>query len=170
MNAIDIAIIIITFISCIISVIRGLFKEVISLASWVFAFILSTKYASELSEYLFSSIGNKTVSFAISVLTIFVLVLIIGITINMLFGFIITKIGFGPFDKVLGIVFGFLRAVIIVCVLIFIGMLTDFRKHELWVKSSLIPNYMQVIDWLGMDDMIDIDEIQKKNLELIKSI
>ena len=103
MNVIDIGIISITFISCVISVLRGLIKEVVSIASWTMAFFVSTRYAQPISVKLHSSVGNETVSFAIALVAIFVFVLILGLILNISLGFIISKTGLGPFDKVLGI-------------------------------------------------------------------
>ncbi len=170
MNVIDIGIISITFISCVISILRGLIKEVVSIASWTMAFFISTRYAQTLSTKLHSSVGNETVSFTISLVAIFVFVLILGLILNILLGFIISKTGLGPFDKVLGIFFGFLRAIIIISIFVFIGMITDFRKSELWQDSKFIPNFIQVIDWLGMDDLVDLDAIKDNNMKMLESI
>ena len=167
MNVVDIGIISITFVSCCISVIRGLIKEVVSLSSWVLAFIFSSHYAGSFSEMLQGSIGNKTVSFAVALVTIFVFVLVLGLIINCTLGFILSRTGLGPFDKALGIFFGFLRAVIIICILVFIGMVTDVKNSDLWQDSDLIPNYIQVINWLGMDNIIDINSIKNSGLDVI---
>ncbi|MEE3003152.1 MAG: CvpA family protein [Pseudomonadota bacterium] len=169
MNIIDISIIVIMLISCFISVLRGLFKEVISLASWVLAFVLSVKYASYVSDVFLGSISNKTISFTISLVCIFVLVLVIGIILDKIFVFILSKTGLGPFDKVLGIFFGFTRGVTIVCILVFIGLITNFKHDSLWQGSILIPHYIQVIKWFGVDSMIDLDSIKKSNFNLIKT-
>ena len=164
MNVIDFAIITVMFISCLISLLRGFIKEAVSLASWVLAFSLSSKYAADFSSVFSGSISNPTVRFGLGLVVIFVFVLVIGLIINKTLGLVVSKIGLGPFDKVVGIFFGFTRGVIIVCVIVFVGMMTSFKNDNLWKKSELIPNYIQVIKWLDVDAS-DLPDLKKSNFD-----
>ena len=46
-------------------------------------------------------------------------------------------------------------------------MVTDIKNSDLWQDSDLIPNYIQVINWLGMDNIIDVNSIKNSGLDII---
>ncbi|MBT4885235.1 MAG: hypothetical protein HON55_03680 [Legionellales bacterium] len=167
MNVIDFGIIAVMSASCIISLLRGFIKEVVSLVSWILAFSLSTKYAHDFSSAFSGSISNSTVRFGLALVLIFVFVLVLGLIINKTLGFVVSKIGLGPFDKVIGIFFGFIRGVLIVSVIVFVAMMTSFKNDKLWKKSELIPNYIQVIKWLDVD-AFDLPDLKPGNFDMIK--
>jgi membrane protein required for colicin V production len=151
MNIIDFSIIAVLTVSCIISLLRGFVKEVVSLASWILAFTLSTSYAEKGQHVFAGSISNPTVQFGLSLILIFILVLLLGAIINKLVGLVISKVGLGPFDKIIGLFFGFTRGVLLVCTVVFFAMMSNIENSLVWKRSVLLPNFISVIDWLDVD-------------------
>ena len=151
MNVIDFSIVGVLLVSCVISLLRGFVKEVVSLASWVLAFAISTSYAEKGQQVFVGTIHNPTVRFGLSLVLIFILVLLIGAIINKLLGLVITKTGLGPFDKIIGLFFGFSRGVLLVCTVIFFAMMSNIENSMVWKRSELLPNFISVIDWLDVD-------------------
>lgn len=150
MNIIDFSIIGVLCISCLISLLRGFVKEVVSLASWVLALTISTNYAEKGQKLFVGTIDNATVRFGLSLVLIFILVLLIGTIINKLLGLMVTKTGLGPFDKIIGLFFGFTRGVLLVCTVIFFAMMGNVENTRVWKRSELLPNFISIIDWLDV--------------------
>ena len=63
MNWLDTTIIIITGLSCIFGLWRGLVREVLSLVTWVLALLVARTYSEVLVNFLFMSIDNVTVRY-----------------------------------------------------------------------------------------------------------
>lgn len=170
MNIIDFSIIGALTISCIISLMRGFIKEVVSLVSWLLAFTLSISYAEKAQQLFAGSIHNVTVRFGLSLALIFIFVLLIGAIINKILGYIVTQTGFGAFDKIIGLFFGFIRGVLLICIVIFFAMMTSVEHAKLWKRSELIPHFIAVIDWLDIDNLdlprFDPDQLRLSSNEL----
>jgi membrane protein required for colicin V production len=135
----DYAVVIILLASIIVSVIRGLVKEILSVIGWVAAFVLANLYGSTVGEALpmhGASPGLRLVAgFAIVfVITVFAMALV-----NVLVGMLIRKIGLAPADRGLGGLFGLARGVLIVVTLVLLGGMTQLPKEPFWQNATLRP-------------------------------
>ena len=74
----DIVILIIIVTSAGIGFVRGLLRELLSLASWIAAFILALYFAPSIEEWFEGGISEKSVRLAIGFILIFAVTLIIG--------------------------------------------------------------------------------------------
>jgi membrane protein required for colicin V production len=54
-------------------------------------------------------------------------------------------------DRLFGTVFGFVRGVLIVAVLVFLVGLTGFTKESWWRESTLAPQFQGLASWLGQE-------------------
>lgn len=147
MNYIDLIIIAIIGFSIIVSLLRGFVREVLSLASWVVAFLVASQFYPYLANFL-TQIQSLYVRNGIAIASLFVATLIVGAIVNYTISQLVDKTGLSGTDRVLGACFGFLRGVLIVAALLFfVDTFTSFNQAEIWKESKLIPHFGFVVEW-----------------------
>lgn len=144
---VDLVIIGIVFFSAIVSLLRGFVKEVISLASWVLAFWVSVVFSSQLAPLLPASIELPSIRLAVAFVVLFLLTLIVGAVINFLLSQLVKKTGLSGTDRSVGMIFGIVRGVLLVTVLVLLGGLTPMPQDPWWQDSVLIGYFEQLAVW-----------------------
>lgn len=144
---IDYIIIGIILFSIIISLLRGFVREVMSLVSWVCAFLVASNFYPYLAGFL-TQIESVYVRNGTAIAILFILTLIVGALINYILGQLVDRTGLSGTDRVLGACFGLLRGVLIVAALLFfIDTFTNFSQTDWWKESKTIPHFRFIIDW-----------------------
>lgn len=166
LNATDYTIIAVIFISVLISFVRGFFKELISLVIWIVGFLVAMNFYATCSGMLEPYITNASVRVIVSFAGLFISVLIIGAIFNCLLSFIIIKSGLSGFDRLLGMVFGCARGVLLISVVLLLISTTSFIQDDWWKKSVLIPHFQILIDWLRVFLPQQITSVIGSNIKL----
>jgi membrane protein required for colicin V production len=148
MNWLDLVLIGLIAISTIISLFRGFTKEAISLATWIVAFVLALTFSTRLAVMLPESISSPTARIAIAFAVLFVVTVILGGLLNFLLGQLVEKTGLTGTDRTLGVVFGFIRGLLIVVILTMLAGLTTLPREQWWGESSLIEHFEQGANWM----------------------
>ncbi|PVX31913.1 membrane protein required for colicin V production [Pasteurella langaaensis DSM 22999] len=144
---IDYIIIAIIIFSIVVSLLRGFVREVMSLASWVVAFIVASQFYPYLANLL-TQIESEYIRNGAAIGILFILTLIVGAVVNYVIGQLVDKTGLSGTDRVLGTCFGFLRGVLIVAaILFFVDTFTNFNQNEMWKTSKLIPHFAFIEQW-----------------------
>jgi len=144
---IDYAILAVIGISTLISLVRGFVKEAVSLVIWISAFFIASKFYLNLASLL-TSISDQTLRNAAAIAILFITTLIIGALVNYLIGQLVSKTGLSGTDRVLGLVFGALRGVLVTsAILFFMDAFTPASSSDWWVKSQLIPEFTLIVEW-----------------------
>lgn len=147
MNWIDFAILAIIALSAVISLIRGFVKEAISLTVWIAAFFIASNYYLQLANF-FSNISEPTIRNATAIAVLFISSLVVGALINFVIGKLVQSTGLSGTDRLLGLVFGALRGVLVVsAVLFFADAFTPAAGSEGWQQSVLVPEFSFIIEW-----------------------
>ncbi|MGD8709895.1 MAG: CvpA family protein, partial [Ectothiorhodospiraceae bacterium] len=129
-------------VSIVISLVRGFVREVVSVLVWVAAFWISLRYARALAVYLVPWIDSPTLRVMGAFAALFIATLLLGALINFLAGTLVGRTGLTGTDRVLGMVFGGLRGVLIVGLLVMVAGLTAVPR-ELWWQESLLAAYFR---------------------------
>lgn len=114
---------------------RGLVREVMSLAGWVIAFLAANLFAGPLADTLPQS-ARLEVRLIIAFLVIFLAALLAASLAAILLGRVIHAVGLGSTDRVLGALFGFARALVIVVAFALVAGLTSIPKKPVWTNSA----------------------------------
>ena len=133
--------------SALVSLIRGFVKEALSLVIWFAAFFVASNFYNQLAAY-FTNIQDEMLRNGSAIAALFIATLIVGAVVNYVIGQLVQKTGLSGTDRVLGIVFGGVRGVLIVAaVLFFMDAFTGFSDSDWWQQSQLIPQFGVVIEW-----------------------
>lgn len=158
MSWFDIAILCVILLSSLISLVRGFVKESISLATWLIAGFIALNYYLVFSQVLSPYIESPTISQGVAFGVLFIATLVVGAIINYMVSQLVNKTGLSGTDKMLGIIFGAARGILIVSMVILFAGLTPMPAEAWWQESVLVEHFMSIALWIRdllPEDMAD---------------
>lgn len=144
----DIVIIAIVMLSAMISLVRGFVREAFSLAIWVLAFWVSWSFFRDLEVPLREWIGSPTARLGIAFGLLMIATLAVGGLVNYLIVQLVERTGMSGTDRLIGMVFGAARGVLLVAVLVLLAGLTSLPQEGWWMKSELVGYFEELAFWL----------------------
>lgn len=164
-NYIDIAIAVIILITALIGFMRGLVWMAIFLATWATAILLAIKYKDSLATELPVKLGSELMQTGLAALLIFLGVLMVGAFINYLMNKIITAIGLGAFDRILGAGLGVILGGFAITLLIMLLSITELPRQDIWIQSKFIPRFQEAAEYIRTLVPEDVNKLIDENLE-----
>lgn len=149
MNWADYIILAVLGLSVLIGLWRGLISEVLGLLIWVAAAWLTWTFGPSVSSLYEHSISLPSARLAAGYGTCFVGVLVGGVIVRFLVGRLVQGTGLSGTDRLLGMLFGLARGVLVVTVGVFLVSLTALVHDPWWQQSTLLPQFKGVAAWLG---------------------
>jgi membrane protein required for colicin V production len=125
--------------SVVISMMRGLVKEVLSLVGWVVAFVVANAYAAELAVMLPPVVPGEVLRLILAFIALFIGVKILTGLLAMALSALLDAGGLSIVDRLLGAVFGFGRGLVIVLAAVILCGMTSLPKQEFWREALLSP-------------------------------
>lgn len=144
---IDIAILVVVGVSATFSLVRGFIRESISLAGWVAAFAAGLYLAQPVSPLLEGVISTPSLRLGVTFILLFVSVLFAVAILNFFVGRLIKATGLSSTDRMVGVIFGVLRGVLVVAVLVVLASLTALPEEPWWQESILLRYFEQLLLW-----------------------
>ena len=136
LSAVDWMLLAVLALSFLLGLWRGIVQEVLSLAGWVAAFYVSQMYAPMAAAWLPMEGSSQMLRYAAGFVVVFVAVLVGTVLVSALIKKLISAVGLGPLDRLLGSLFGLMRGVVILlAVTVFVGM-TPMRDTEAWKQAQ----------------------------------
>jgi membrane protein required for colicin V production len=136
MNALDIIVVAVVAISGLLAFVRGFARELLSIAAWVGAAVV-TYYFFEPSRVVARSLMKPWLADVVAPAVVFVVCLIVFSIITGVLSNQVRQSSLGAVDRALGMVFGVARGALVVCAAYLV--MTQFLKDEDrpdWVRSA----------------------------------
>jgi membrane protein required for colicin V production len=84
----------------------------------------------------------------VSFTILFVVTLVITAILNRLAGQLVTRTGLSGTDRMIGMIFGIARGVVVVSVLVLLAGMTTMPQDPWWQESALIDVFHKLALWL----------------------
>lgn len=160
--------------SCIFAFFRGFVREVLSLGAWIGAGIVTLYYFPAAAEKLQPYFKTPVVAAGFATLGLYLAALMGFSLINMfIIKFLKSGDEIGPTDNIMGLIFGALRGIFIVCLGFFLLVVAlPEKEYPNWLKSSVTLPYVEkgtaALISIAPDYLRDIAAFQKKTSADVK--
>ncbi len=151
MNWLDGIILGILALSVLIGLMRGLVAEVLSLVAWIAAFWVAVVFGPDMAALFENSISLPMARIGLGYAICFFGVLLLGVLVRFAARRLIWSTGLTGVDRVLGVLFGFVRGALVVTILVFLVGLTAVTREPWWQQSVLLPQFQVAAAWLGQN-------------------
>lgn len=152
MTLLDYVVLAIVGFSVLLSIIRGLVREVVALAAWAVAFVVAYTFGGQLAALMPAEIPGEELRWMAGFATLFFLVLLTMSLIAIALSQMVKSAGLSVEDRVLGAVFGLARGVTVVVFLVLVAGATSLPSQPVWREAVLRPLLERVAlgirDWL----------------------
>lgn len=150
MTGFDFVLLTILAISIVLGLLRGLLKEVLSLVAYASAFLAAIWWGPTVSEWLTQWISQPFVSMTLAYLGVFIVVLLSIGVINMTLAALLNKTGLTPADHGLGAMFGLVRGVLFVLVLVVLAGYTPLPEEPWWKNAMFSKQVVGVVQQIKL--------------------
>jgi membrane protein required for colicin V production len=144
----DVLILVVLLGSTLIGLLRGFVREAVSLAFWIVAVWAAWKFGPIVEPHLGGLLADPKIAPWVGRFVILLLVLLIGWVIGMLLSYFTRSMGLGPLDRAIGLLFGIVRGMVLVGLMIIGAELLHLNQENWWQRSKLVPYGETVGDWL----------------------
>ena len=149
MLIIDYVILAVVAVSALVGVVRGFLREAISLVTWIVAVGVVHFYAGDLSGVFVNKVDSPVVRLMIAGVLLFIGVLLLGAALGYVASVLVKTTGLTGTDRVLGMLFGGIRGVILLALLLVLAVsLLPVADEAWWEESRFIPYIEQAVVWL----------------------
>jgi membrane protein required for colicin V production len=114
---------------------RGLVFEMLSVLSWIAAFLLAQWFAPDVARLLPMAGATEAIRYAAGFVLVFVASIFLGGLVAFIAKKLIAAVGLSPADRALGALFGVVRgAVLLLALTVVVGM-TPLKTSQVWQES-----------------------------------
>ena len=143
-SIIDLIYLVLTILSLIKCYKNGFILSILSMAKWLFAYVITLLIFPKVKPYLEDIIDNEYVLDIGLGVTIFIIVIFLVLMINKGISKAIRYTGIGSLDTLFGFFFGFIRAYIIsICIFSAAHMVYNYEKWGINLDKSYVFPYLE---------------------------
>ncbi len=139
MTIFDYLVLFVLISSVVISTLRGLVKEILSLLGWIVAFVVANAYGAKLAPMLPELLPGETARLIMAFVVLFLGVRILMGLLSLAIGAVITAAGLTLADRGLGGLFGLARGIVIVLAAVILCGMTSIPQQDFWRNALLSP-------------------------------
>lgn len=155
MNWFDLAIIGVVLIFAVIGIVRGFIREVLSLLSWILAFWVAFTFADPLSHVFEPYIEAPVLRIIASFTALFISTLLLLTVISFLIHKMLSVTGIRGTDRALGGLFGGVKGLVIIALLMLFAHETVLPQEKWWRTSLLAEHFQPLV--LIIKDLLPAD-------------
>ncbi|CAN5180122.1 CvpA family protein [soil metagenome] len=144
-TVVDCLIVLILLLSLVIAAVRGLVREIIALVGWLVAIVVAWLYGPLLAHYMpvdWTAAARLLSGYC----TAFFGTLILAAVMGYAAGKLVKAAGLGGVDRLLGAVFGLVRGLVVVVVMVALVSLTPWMRTPSWQQSQFVPYALALMD------------------------
>jgi membrane protein required for colicin V production len=135
LSAYDWIVILAAVFSMLVGLMRGMITELVSFGSWFGALLLARLGAEPLGKFFEHTMENSALRLGLAFILIFFVALISIRLIGRALSKVASRVGLGFLDRFLGAVFGLVRAIAILMVLVVFAALTGLNDQADWKRA-----------------------------------
>ena len=139
MTIFDYLVLFVLLASVVISTMRGLVKEILSLLAWVVAFVVANAYGATLAPMLPSMIPGEAVRLMVAFVALFLGARILMGLLTLAVDALVKASGLSLADRGLGGLFGLARGIVIVLFAVILCGMTSIPQQDFWKNALLSP-------------------------------
>jgi len=149
MNGADHFFTVILLISLVLGCLRGFVREAISLLSWLIGLWLAWHFAYLLYPWLGGALAEPGIREWTGRAIVLFVTLLIGAAAGAIAAYFVQRAsGLAVMDRLLGALFGLMRAVVVIGLLVIGGRAVDLDLEPWWQKTKSMPVAEDVANWL----------------------
>jgi membrane protein required for colicin V production len=135
----DFLVLFVLICSIVISTLRGLVKEILSLIGWIVALVVANAYGEQVAQFLPDAIPGLLARLMVAFLALFVGVRILMMLLTMAIEALIKASGLTLADRGLGGLFGLARGLVLVLAGVLVCGMTTLPQQPFWKEALLSP-------------------------------
>ncbi len=139
MTYFDYVVIAIAAASLLLGLWRGMVGEIIALTAWILAFVAAKWWGEEVARVFFIGIADPALRLVAAWAVVFVAVLVLMALLRLAVRGLLKALGLSLSDRLLGIVFGAARGLLVILVLVAAGGMTSLPKEKWWSEAHFAP-------------------------------
>ena len=155
MTVFDYVVIGIVGLSLLFGLFRGVVGELIALLAWGLGLFAALEFGSRVGHMVFGGISDSSMRTLAGCVLVFVGVLVLMALVRLAVRSMVKALGLSVSDRLLGMVFGLVRGVLVTMLLVGLGGMTSAPKQQWWQDATLAPPLQTAVlavkQWLPDD-------------------
>lgn len=156
MNNADIVILAVLVLSVLFGLWRGFVAEILALVCWIAAFWVAWMFGGAVATWYGQWLHEANARIVAGYLTCFLGVLAVGALLGWAMRKLLRGGGLSGTDRFLGMLFGFVRGVLLITVAVLVLGFTIAPREPWWRQSQLLPPFSQGAVWLSQQLSPDV--------------
>lgn len=136
MTIFDYVVIGIVAVSLLLGLWRGVIGELVALAAWGIGIFAAFEHGTAVGDFLFAGVTDSTMRMLVGCVAVFLGILLAMSLIGWAVRNMVKALGLSFSDRLLGAVFGLLRGMLMIMVLVGLGGMTSAPKQEWWKSAT----------------------------------